>query len=90
MLRTFAGPAKDADRFTPVRVAHFKLDLGNSVIKNSGFAPSGKRSAETVAQRVAALTQPTGAALPQQLPDGLTEGDSAQSKPTYQSVISAF
>ena len=45
-----------------------------SVIKNSGFAPSGRRSAETVAQRVAALTQPTGAALPQQLPDGLTEG----------------
>ena len=44
------------------------------MIKNSGFAPSGRRSAETVAQRVAALTQPTGAALLQQLPDGLTEG----------------
>ena len=42
-----------------------------SVIKESGFAPSGRRSAETVAQRLAALTQPTGAALPQQLPDGL-------------------
>ena len=43
-----------------------------SVLSQSGFSPSGRRSAETVATRVAALTQPTGAALPQQLPDGLS------------------
>ena len=39
-------------------------------IDATGFVPSGKRPAETVAKRISAAKQPTRAALPQLLPDG--------------------
>ena len=53
-------------------LAHSSVSVKEAV-RATDYCPSGGRSLDSVAIRVAALTQPTGRALQQMIPDGLSE-----------------